>query len=190
VVTFDASDSLDPDGFIVRYDWDFGDGALGTGPLVVHPYVVEGARAFTATLSVTDDAGNQDATSVKIEVLPPPEPEAATNVGFTWPFHFDAEGDDAANLNDEYFAIENAGDAPIDLGGWSVTNERGLTYVFPAGFVLPSGGIVLVHSGAGEDRQEALYWDAGAPVWNDDSDIATLQDPGGMIVDIYAYHSC
>jgi hypothetical protein len=30
-VTFDGSGSVDPDGTIVSYDWDFGDGGTGTG---------------------------------------------------------------------------------------------------------------------------------------------------------------
>jgi hypothetical protein len=56
-VTFDATDSSDPDGVIVRYDWDFGDGTvLEDGPAQVsHTYTSVGT--FTATVTVTDNEG-------------------------------------------------------------------------------------------------------------------------------------
>ena len=37
-VDFDASGSVDEDGQIEAYDWDFGDGATGTGITVTHLY--------------------------------------------------------------------------------------------------------------------------------------------------------
>lgn len=54
---FDASGSLDPDGSIVRYDWDFGDGVLlpDGGPAPTHVYSSPGA--YTATVTITDDEG-------------------------------------------------------------------------------------------------------------------------------------
>ena len=54
---FDATASGDPDGTIVRYDWDFGDGttAPNGGPTPTHVYATPGAR--TATLGVTDADG-------------------------------------------------------------------------------------------------------------------------------------
>ena len=54
-VQFDGSGSSDPDGQIVAYSWDFGDGHTGTGPTPTHTYAVDGS--FTVTLTVTDDAG-------------------------------------------------------------------------------------------------------------------------------------
>lgn len=54
-VTFDASASSDPDGDIVRYGWDFGDGATGLGKIVTHAFAHPGE--FVVLLTVTDSAG-------------------------------------------------------------------------------------------------------------------------------------
>jgi PKD repeat protein len=53
----DGSGSYDPDGHIVSYIWDFGDGATGDGPVVTHAYVSQGD--FTVTLMVTDNDGHK-----------------------------------------------------------------------------------------------------------------------------------
>jgi PKD repeat protein len=54
-VTFATTASRDPDGSIASYEWDFGDGATGTGPEPSHTYAASG-RYFPA-LTVTDDDG-------------------------------------------------------------------------------------------------------------------------------------
>ena len=38
-VTFDASESTDPDGVIIHYLWDFGDGDTANGETVPHTYI-------------------------------------------------------------------------------------------------------------------------------------------------------
>jgi PKD repeat protein len=67
-ITFDGSGSVDPDGSIVAYDWDFGDGteAADAGPAPMHTYSTTGQ--FTVTLTVTDDAGETDAASTTADV--------------------------------------------------------------------------------------------------------------------------
>ena len=53
-VTFDASKSVDV-GFIVSYEWSFGDGTNGTGPVVSHLYGKGGT--YQVKLNVTNDEG-------------------------------------------------------------------------------------------------------------------------------------
>ena len=71
-VTFDASFSVDLDGEIVHYDWEFGDGSTGTGISTTHSYQSMGE--YKARLTVTDNAGGTDTASIKIlvaTILPP-----------------------------------------------------------------------------------------------------------------------
>jgi DNA-binding beta-propeller fold protein YncE len=59
---FDASVAVDPDGSIVRYDWDFGDGTVlrDGGPAPTHVYTRPGT--YRATLVVTDNEGASTTT--------------------------------------------------------------------------------------------------------------------------------
>lgn len=52
-VDFDASGSSDPDGNIVSYLWDFGDGDTGSGATISHTFTDPGS--FDVTLTVADD---------------------------------------------------------------------------------------------------------------------------------------
>jgi streptogrisin C len=52
---FNASGSYDPDGSIVSYAWNFGDGTTGSGMMLNHVFPYEGT--FPVTLTVTDNSG-------------------------------------------------------------------------------------------------------------------------------------
>jgi len=72
-VCFDASLSYDLDGQIVSYDWDFGDGSVGSGVNTRHTYAVGGI--FIVTLKVTDNDGLSDTASCQFSlrvVIHPP----------------------------------------------------------------------------------------------------------------------
>ncbi|HEX8637060.1 MAG TPA: PKD domain-containing protein [Pyrinomonadaceae bacterium] len=64
-VAFVGSNSADADGYIARYNWSFGDGTANSSePNPVHVYYSAGT--FTATLTVTDNAGLTNSKSVQI----------------------------------------------------------------------------------------------------------------------------
>ena len=65
-VTFDGTASYDPDGSVVSYSWDFGDGQSDTGAVVQHAYT--GGADHTVTLTVTDDDGAIDVDTAFVEV--------------------------------------------------------------------------------------------------------------------------
>ena len=67
-VTFDAHASYDPDGYIVEFRWNFGDGTVGYGENVQHLYLEPGN--YTVTLTVEDNRGARNSVSQNVEVTP------------------------------------------------------------------------------------------------------------------------
>ena len=65
-VTLDASSSYDPDGTIVFWSWEFGDGTNGVGEFIPHSFAISGT--YTVTLTVIDDDGLNDSVSYKITI--------------------------------------------------------------------------------------------------------------------------
>ncbi len=74
-VDFDASDSSDPDGTIVTYYWDFGDGqtdSLTVDTVFTHTFtnVQSGSQVYRVVLTVTDNLGAEDEMFKDITVNP------------------------------------------------------------------------------------------------------------------------
>ena len=72
-VTFYGSNSSDCDGTIVSYDWDFGDGAIGSGVSPAHNYAAAGIYTVTLTVIDNDGASHMATTSVDIAKIEPEE---------------------------------------------------------------------------------------------------------------------
>lgn len=68
-VAFDGTASSDPDGTISSWSWTFGDGTSGAGAMASHVYSTAGS--FIAALTVTDDAGASNTTTMLISVNAP-----------------------------------------------------------------------------------------------------------------------
>ncbi|GAB3669833.1 hypothetical protein GCM10027589_38050 [Actinocorallia lasiicapitis] len=71
---FDASGSTDPDGSIVSYAWDFGDGSTGTGATPSHTFPAGGT--YNVQVTVTDDKGG---TNGKLKTVTVNAPSLATD---------------------------------------------------------------------------------------------------------------
>ncbi len=65
-VVFNGSASRDPDGTIVLYHWDFGDGSVADGAVVSHAYVKSGT--FKVRLLVEDEFGLTHSKELEIKV--------------------------------------------------------------------------------------------------------------------------
>ena len=65
-VSFDGSGSTDPDGEVVAWNWDFGDGEQGSGRVAGHTY--ESAGSYPVKLTVTDSDGAKDSVQFDYQV--------------------------------------------------------------------------------------------------------------------------
>jgi uncharacterized delta-60 repeat protein len=115
-VEFDASGSSDPDGNIVKYEWDWnGQGVWvidsGSNPSVQHTYTTPGT--YDAAVRVTDDDGDRDTASVEIKVL--------ERSGIEWIHTWGGSADDEA------FAVtaDAAGNVYVAGGTWSFGMSNG-----------------------------------------------------------------
>ena len=77
-IFFDGSGSYDPDGTIVNYTWNFGDGKTGSGRVSSHNYVKSGR--YTVTLTVTDDDGSTAVDETTAIIHEKPEVQENTTV--------------------------------------------------------------------------------------------------------------
>lgn len=68
-VLFDASSSFDPDGHLVDFIWDFGDGTTQRGTRLSHSY--EQLGLYEVRLTVVDNAGDFSTVSHTMNVHPP-----------------------------------------------------------------------------------------------------------------------
>jgi len=74
-ITFDGSKSVDRDGDVREYRWDFGDGTNITGPNPIVKHKYSKAGEYLVVLNVTDDHEQKNETSIVIEVSFPPNTE-------------------------------------------------------------------------------------------------------------------
>jgi len=133
-VHFDAGTSYDPDGSIVSYHWDFGDGVSDTGVTTSHTFTATANRTYTVTLTVTDDdeATASGYQSIEVLVTAPSDnnpPTARFTVSPSYgnsplPVQFDA-------------SLSQDTDGSIELYGWDFgdgTTGSGMimSHTFPA----------------------------------------------------------
>lgn len=121
-IHLDASSSTDSDGTIDSYNWDFGDGQVGTGQTISHTYAQTGD--YTITLTVTDNrSGTAVATeqmSVSVPNTPPVADFSSTVAGLS--VSYVATASDANN--DELSYVWDFGDGHTDAtSGALVTHD-------------------------------------------------------------------
>jgi len=78
-VRFSSAASSDPDGSLTSTQWNFGNGTMSTEANPSFTYTTPGS--YTATLTVTDNAGGAASSTVLITALAPPSPTKVCRVG-------------------------------------------------------------------------------------------------------------
>jgi len=90
------------------------------------------------------------------------------------------------DADDEYIVIENRGNTPIDLTGWTVLDEANHRYLFP-NFVLSAKARVTLRTGLGKNTKSDIFWGSRKPIWNNDGDTIFIKDAEGNLILSYVY---
>ncbi len=135
LLTFSAEDSSDPNGDVLTYQWDFGDGTsppAGGGSVVTHAYTSGGTKAVTVTVS---DGALSAAASLQVTVSTP----VYSNEVIINEFLPDPVGSDTDN---EFIELLNSGGSSVDLSGWKLDDADGGSSPFSiaSGTVVSAGG--------------------------------------------------
>ena len=110
-VRFDGTGSSDPDGEVLTYAWDFGDGTAGTGASPTHVYADNGT--YTVTLTVKDPVGADDSQQRVV---------AISNVA---PFVNTITATPSVLSGETVFALATFGDAGVNDNPWSYVFDWG-----------------------------------------------------------------
>ncbi|MEQ9103552.1 MAG: PKD domain-containing protein [Rhodothermales bacterium] len=101
-VSFDATSSSDPNGDVLAYSWDFGDGQTDTRSSTVHTYTDAGS--YVVTLTVSDGVMSDSATQEIIVSSPNVAPIAAftaSPIGGTAPLEVTFDGSPSSDPNSD-----------------------------------------------------------------------------------------
>lgn len=131
---FSAADSFDPDGEILAYNWDFGDGTNGQGVETFHNYEEPGK--YYVGLTVIDDDDACDTLLKEVDVYSRNELPTAVlsinaareNVDFTWHFDGSASYDPDGYIANYTFKIIRRSDEKL-LSRFS-GNQNLIVYIF------------------------------------------------------------
>jgi serine protease len=115
-VSFDASPSMDSDGTITRYDWQFGDGGTAVGSAIQHTYTAQGT--FTARLTVTDNSGGTGILTTQIEVKPQYTLSGAVYSAGYMTTDSDVNDTQAPYASNDTFSLAQALTAPVSVSGY------------------------------------------------------------------------
>ncbi len=139
--TFDGLGSADYDGRIVSYAWQFGDGTSGTGATPSHTYTR--GDNYTATLTVTDNAGGTGVVSMRVHANAPPSASfTVACVGPTCSFDGTATSDSDGTIASYYWFF---GDGETAAGLTAAHTYDTGTFTVSLYVVDNAGGIDIRH---------------------------------------------
>jgi micrococcal nuclease len=112
------------------------------------------------------------------------------DIPITVTVNWDADGNDAGNLDGEWAEVHNGGSRTLDLSDWWLRDSwlrpgraHAPGYRFARGTALPPGGTLRLHAGCGSDSARDLHWCQQDAVFENVvgsmGDGGYLFDPGG-----------
>jgi endonuclease YncB( thermonuclease family) len=145
---------------------------------------------YQAQIEQAEQLAKQEATGclwkTEEETTLPPEQQTPENCIYISYFHYDAEGDDRYNLNDEYVTFKNKCNVSFNMTSWKIKDEANHTYTFPTFTFNPLTSFTL-YTGSGTDTSDKLYWNSDSPIWNNDHDTLYLYDDTNKLILSYSY---
>ena len=191
LASFDASGSSDPEGGPLTFRWSFGDGGVGDGPAVGHPFAVAGV--YEVVLVVTDASGATGTALGSVEVGPGPPDDEIAGVVIEGGARFVARPDVSVEVRGPPGAVraeltngdDFSGAVPVPLGQgvpWRLDDAGpdGSRRVLAR--FLDAGGHLL----PGFDRADGVELDRAAPVLGraraHQTDPVLVCEPGGRAV--------
>lgn len=127
-VSFDGTSSLDPDGDVITWSWEFGDGQTAEGATTHHTYVTP--AHFVAVLTVRDERGAASSVSLTVNValtagegLAACTPavsstDPASGVYRAWSYQFESVPGLTGAAGDGRVAISESGERIALIAGW------------------------------------------------------------------------
>jgi len=145
-ITFDASDSSDPDNEAITYLWNFGDGATETLVNPIHIYKQPGI--YKVVLTVADPKEAKDTAEINLTIKDTAEakiiaPQEISNSDiYINEFLPNPVGPDEG----EWIELKNSGQTNLDLAGWKIDDGDGGSspYALPQGSVIAPQGFLLL----------------------------------------------
>ena len=111
-----------------------------------------------------------------------PSQDAGLRVTVNW----DADSNDARNVNGEWVRIQNPSGADVRVGGWTVRDSSARRYRLPSWATVPARGAITVFGGRGTSGGRRFFWGSRVAVFENvipskpgTGDGAYLYDPQG-----------
>ncbi|HET9728778.1 MAG TPA: PKD domain-containing protein [Acidimicrobiia bacterium] len=152
--TFSGAQSIDRDGTIVNYAWNFGDGSTGSGVAPAHTYAAVGT--YTQTLTVTDDLGATGSDTAVITVMSASSPTWARTAGGT---DSDAATRVVTDTAGNMYALGQFHSVSMTVGTTTLTNHGG-TDMFVVKYA-PGGAVLWArdYGSTGDENAASIVLD-------------------------------
>lgn len=96
------------------------------------------------------------------------------------------EGAKLRDEQNEFVEIRNSDTQPIQLGGWTLRNNRNRIYTFP-NYIIQPGQYCRIYTNEYHPDTCGFSFFSLSPIWEDFSDCAFLMDNQGVLIDSFCY---
>ena len=134
-VSFSSAGSVDTDGSVVSYLWDFGDGNSSSDANPMHAYTV--ASEYTVSLTVMDDAGDTGSNNTTATITPAATNDPDINLN-TVDLKFGQV--EVGTMESRTVAVENTGTQMLDIAAVMPCSGNSTEYSWsPSSFTVSPG---------------------------------------------------